>query len=105
MLLQAPIFHGYAISLYIELAGKTSVEELNAALSGDHVTVWHGEDDAPSNVNAAGQEQIQIAARHDAVRENGFWIWAASDNLRVSAVAAVECAESLIPGRPRGTVQ
>jgi len=105
VLLQAPIFHGHAFSLYIEMERPASPEELKAALSGDHVEVWHGEDDAPSNVNAAGQEQIQVTVRRDAVRENGYWIWATSDNLRVAAVAAVECAESLIPGRPRGTVQ
>lgn len=105
MLLQAPIFHGHAISLYIETEGGTSVEKLEAALSGEHLDVWHGEDDAPSNVSAAGQEKIQVAVRRDVTRENGFWIWAVSDNLRVSAVSAVECAEALIPGRPRGTVQ
>ena len=105
MLLQAPIFHGHAFSLYIEMERPASPEELKAALSGEHVTVWHGEDEAPSNVSAAGQEQIQVAVRRDTVREHGFWIWATSDNLRISAVAAVECAESLIPGRPRGTVQ
>ena len=46
-----------------------------------------------------------MIVRKDSERDNGFWIWAASDNLRVAAMAAVECAESLIPGRPRGTVQ
>jgi aspartate-semialdehyde dehydrogenase len=105
MLVQAPIFHGHTFSLYIELDGSVSVEEVKAALSGEHVEVWHGEDDAPSNVNAAGQEQIHVAVRRDAMRENGFWVWATSDNLRVAAVAAVDCAESLVPGRPRGTVQ
>jgi len=105
MLLQAPIFHGHGFSLYIELEKRISLEELNAAVSGEHVDIWHGEDDAPSNVSVAGQERIQASIRRDAVRSNGFWIWAASDNLRISAVAAVECAESLIPGRPRGTVQ
>ena len=105
MLVQAPIFHGHTFSLYIELEGPASLEEMNAALSGERVDVWHGEEDAPSNVNAAGQDRIQVAVRRDAVRENGFWIWATSDNLRVAAVAAVECAESLIPARPRGTVQ
>jgi len=105
MLLQAPIFHGHAFSLYIELEHSPSLEELKAALSGEHVEVWHGEDDAPSNVNVAGQEMIQLAVRKDTVRKDGFWIWASSDNLRVAAVAAVECAESLIPGRPRGSVQ
>ncbi len=105
MLLQAPIFHGHAFSLYIELERAISMEELTAALSGDHVEVWSGGEDSPSNVNAAGQEKIQVLVRQDALHKNGFWIWAASDNLRVSAVAAVESAESLIPSRPRGTVQ
>ena len=105
ILLQAPIFHGHAFTLYIELEQAASLEEVKAALSGEHVELWHGEDDAPSNVSAAGREQIQVAVRQDTVRENGYWIWATSDNLRVAAIAAVECAESLIPGRPRGTVQ
>ena len=105
MLLQAPIFHGHAFSLYIELERPAKVEELTRALSGEHVEVSQGDEDSPSNVNAAGQEKIQVMVRQDAERDNGFWIWAASDNLRVSALAAVECAESLIPGRPRGKVQ
>jgi aspartate-semialdehyde dehydrogenase len=105
MLLQAPIFHGHAFSLYIELAGAAQLEELIAALSGEHVDVLQGAEESPSNVNAAGQEQIQVFVRQDAENPNGFWIWAASDNLRIAALSAVECAESLIASRPRGTVQ
>jgi len=105
MLLQAPIFHGHAFSLYIELERPIKVEALTDALAGEHVDVLAGGEDSPSNVNAAGQEKVQVLVRRDSEREKGCWIWAASDNLRVSALAAVECAESLIPGRPRGTVQ
>jgi len=105
MLLQAPIFHGHSFSLYIELEGTAKLDDLIKALSGEHVEMSQGAEDAPSNVNAAGQEEIQVAARRDADRKNGFWVWAASDNLRIAAVAAVECAEGLIAGRPRGTVQ
>lgn len=105
MLLQAPIFHGHAFSLYIELEGETQLEELTAAISGEHVDVLQGAEESPSNVNAAGQEQIQVFVRQDAGHPNGFWIWAASDNLRVAALSAVECAESMIASRPRGTVQ
>jgi aspartate-semialdehyde dehydrogenase len=105
MLLQAPIFHGHAFSLYLELEQAAQVEELTAALSGDHVDLLQSADESPSNVNAAGQEQIQIFARRDLQRPNGFWIWAASDNLRIAALTAVECAESMIAARPRGTVQ
>ena len=105
MLLQAPIFHGHAFSLYIELGRPAKVEEMTVALGGEHIDISPGGEDAPSNVNAAGQESIQVMTRKDSERDNGFWIWAASDNLRISAIAAAECAESLIPGRPRGTVQ
>jgi len=105
MLLQAPIFHGHAFSLYIELERPAKVEELTSAFTGEHLDVSPGGEDSPSNVNAAGQEHVQVMVRKDSERDNGFLIWAASDNLRVAALAAVECAESLIPGRPRGTVQ
>ena len=56
-------------------------------------------------MNAAGQEQIQVALRKDPAQANGLWLWAASDNLRVDAAAAVDCAEAMIAGRPRGKVQ
>jgi len=105
MLLQAPIFHGHAFSLYIELDNAAQVEELTAAISGEHVDVLQGREESPSNVNAAGQEQIQVFVRADAQNPNGFWLWAASDNLRIAALMAVECAENMIASRPRGTVQ
>jgi aspartate-semialdehyde dehydrogenase len=105
MLLQAPIFHGHAFSVYIETTNPMKLEQANEALAGPHVEITQGFEDAPSNVNAAGQEQVQVALRKDPGHTNGLWLWAASDNLRVEAVAAVECAEGMIGGRPRGKVQ
>jgi aspartate-semialdehyde dehydrogenase len=105
MLLQAPIFHGHGFSIYLEYDQPTKLDALVTALTGEHVDVLQSGEEFPSNVNAAGQEQIQVAVRRDAQRDNGFWIWAASDNLRVAAISAVECAESMIAARPRGTVQ
>lgn len=105
MLLQAPIFHGHAFSVYIETTDPMKLEQANEALTGNHVEMAQGFEDAPSNVNAAGQEQIQVALRKDPGHPNGLWLWASSDNLRVQAVAGVECAESMIAGRPRGKVQ
>ena len=105
MLLQAPIFHGHAFSLYLDLDSAAQQEELVAAISGEHVDVLQGAEESPSNVNAAGQEQIQVFVRRDAQNPRGFWLWAATDNLRIAALSAVECAESMIASRPRGTVQ
>jgi len=105
MLLQAPIFHGYAFSIYIETSHAMKAEEAAQALKGEHVEIAQGFEDSPSNVNAAGQEQIQVALRADPESSNGLWLWAASDNLRLAAATAVECAESMTAARPRGKVQ
>jgi hypothetical protein len=43
--------------------------------------------------------------RRDSERENGFWLWAAADNLRLLANTAVDCAEMLMAARPKGKVQ
>ncbi len=105
MLLQAPVFHGYAFSIYIEMESPVKLHAMSELIAGEHVEIAQAPEESPSNVMAAGQEQVQVMLRQDAERANGFWLWAASDNLRVAAVAAVECAEGMIAGRPRGKIQ
>jgi hypothetical protein len=41
----------------------------------------------------------------DESNPKGVWLWVAADNLRVAAVTAVECAETMTPTRPRGKIQ
>jgi aspartate-semialdehyde dehydrogenase len=103
-LIHAPVFHGYGISLGIELEQPASLEELEAALTGEHVDVVLGDADAPSNLSTAGEEDIMVRIRGE---EGGqrFWIWAAADNLKLSALNAVACALELRRLRPQGTVQ
>jgi aspartate-semialdehyde dehydrogenase len=105
LLVQAPIFHGHAFAVHVELEQTADVESISRALAGDHVKLTHGADDPPSNVNAAGQSDIQVSIAPDASQPNGFWLWAASDNLRIAATTAVECAESMAATRPRGKIQ
>jgi aspartate-semialdehyde dehydrogenase len=105
MLLQGPSFHGHLFSVYIELEKPVSQTEFAKALSGEHVTLAQSPEDSPSNVNAAGQEGILLSVRRDARHENGIWLWAAADNLRVLATSAVECAETMMAARPKGKVQ
>jgi hypothetical protein len=64
-----------------------------------------GAEDVPNNVSAAGQGDILVSVTRDASRENGMWLWAASDNLRVAVLTAVECAETMTASRPRGQIQ
>ena len=105
LLLQAPIFHGHAFALNIEIDQPADIEKISQALSGEHVNVTHGAEDAPTNVNAAGQANIQVSITADAGHPSAFWVWAASDNLRIAASTAVECAETMTSARPRGKIQ
>jgi aspartate-semialdehyde dehydrogenase len=106
MAVQPPVFHGHALSIFLEMEQPVDQKKLSQALSGDHVTLAGSEDDSqPSNVNAAGQPNIMVSLKPEPTRPNGIWLWAAADNLRVAAVTAVECAESMIATRPVGKIQ
>jgi aspartate-semialdehyde dehydrogenase len=105
LVLQAPTFHGHAISLNVQLGAAADIAEFSQALAGEHVNVIRSSEEAPNNVNAAGQGDVLLTVTPDATHPDTAWIWAAFDNLRVAAITAVECAESMAASRPRGQVQ
>jgi len=105
VLLQAPIFHGHAVAVFLEFESVVDVPALSRALAGDHVIVPGADEDPPSNVSSAGQADILLSVKADPAQPNGVWLWAAADNLRISAVTAVECAESMTATRPTGKIQ
>jgi aspartate-semialdehyde dehydrogenase len=105
LMVQAPIFHGHAFAIHVELEQMADIESISRALAGEHVKLAHAVDDAPTNVNAAGQPDILVSIMPDASQPNGIWLWVASDNLRIAATTAVECAETMAATRPRGKIQ
>jgi len=105
MLLQSPVFHAYTFSIYIELEQSVSVGDFVQAMTGEHVLIARSPEDAPSNVNVAGKDGILLSVRRDLAHENGFWLFAAVDNLRLAAITAVDCATALAAVRPYGKVQ
>ena len=104
-LVQAPIFHGHVFSVYVETEQPVALGDFAQALTGEHVTVTRQAEESPSNVNAAGQGDLLLSMARDDNYPNGVWLWAAADNLRIAAVTAVECAETMTPTRPRGQIQ
>ncbi|MEO6817084.1 MAG: Asd/ArgC dimerization domain-containing protein [Edaphobacter sp.] len=104
---QAPIFHGYAMSMLVEVGQAATVEQIEAALVGEHVDVVSGESDPPSNLSAAGQEDIMVRVSEDAGGDgvSRFWLWLAADNLKLAALNAIACAGELRRLRPQGKVQ
>ncbi len=105
MLVQAPVFHGHAFSIYFEMEESLSVGDMAQALAGEHVVVSRGAEESPSTITAAGQADILLTCRRDGSHENGIWVWAAADNLRIVANTAVEIAEEMATARPRGKIQ
>jgi aspartate-semialdehyde dehydrogenase len=107
-IVQAPVFHGYVLSMLVELGKAATVNEVEAALAGDPIDLVGGESDPPSNLSAAGQEDIMVRVRKDSGEgEKGtrFWIWLAADNLKLMALNAIACATELRRLRPLGKVQ
>ena len=93
-LIQAPVFHSHAFSFFFEMDVKVPVTDLEKCLESDVISVSVTDDEAPSPVQMAGNDGIQIGGiRRDFLNPRGVWFWAASDNLRLAAVNAVAAAE------------
>ena len=110
-LIHAPVFHGQTFSICIELAQAVPLAAIEDALGGDHLDLVLEETDSPSNLAAAGQNDVLVWLKPEppvdrlSGETSRFWLWAASDNLRLSAQNAVECALDLRRLRPHGQVQ
>lgn len=102
---QAPVFHGYVASLLLEVKEDTTVTAIEAALVGEGIDVVAEDSDPPSNLSAAGQEDVMVRVRATAGSTRRFWIWLAADNLKLAALNAIACANELKRLRPRGKVQ
>lgn len=106
----APVFHGHTFSIAVELERPVDISALEQALSGDRVDLVLEDTDSPSNLAATGQNDVLVRLRpvvegRNPSQVSRFWLWAASDNLRLSAQNAVDCALDLRRLRPQGTVQ
>ena len=105
LMVQAPIFHGYAFTLHVEMEKAVEIDAISKALAGEHVTITGLAEESPSNVNAAGQGDVLVSIQPDTNLANGLWLWASADNLRIAAATAIECAENMAATRPKGKIQ
>jgi aspartate-semialdehyde dehydrogenase len=108
-LVHAPVFHGHTLSIGLDLERAMTVEQLRQLLAAsEHIEVADSDEDAPSNLVAAGQEQVLVrvrSAEDETTATNRFWLWAAADNLKLAAINAVACALEMRRLRPQGQVQ
>ena len=104
---QSPIFYAHAFSFYVELERPHDPAELEQALEADGFDLRRSSEEAPLAVDAAGSDDILVGdIRRDLAGSCGYWLWAAADNLRLSALNAVRIAEELSGVRiPRPQIQ
>jgi aspartate-semialdehyde dehydrogenase len=96
-LIQAPVFHGYSFSAWVEFEENPGVEALENGLAFGAIDVRSGEFDPPNNVGQAGQNGISIGAiAADRNEPEACWFWLAADNLRLMAENAVMVAKQLV---------
>jgi aspartate-semialdehyde dehydrogenase len=105
----APVFHGHTLSIGLEVKRAMTAEQVRQLLAAnEHIEVGASDEEAPSNLAAAGQEQVLVrvrSAEDEMGATNRFWLWAAADNLKLAAMNAVACALEMRRLRPQGQVQ
>ena len=97
-LVQAPVFHGYTMSVYAQLPANTDATAVRRALHGGVLHVTNAHEEAPSNQSVVQESGIAIALSEESSVTNdtrAFWLWIAADNLKLTARHAVACAEEL----------
>jgi aspartate-semialdehyde dehydrogenase len=93
-LIQAPVFHSHSFSFFLEIPGVKEITDLEGALDCDSLEVVSSPDEPPSPVQVAGTDRIQLGGmKRDLFCSDGIWLWAAADNLRLSAINAVSALE------------
>jgi aspartate-semialdehyde dehydrogenase len=96
-LIQAPVFHGYSFSAWVEFMDAPDMAALESSLSIDAIEVRGGDFEPPSNVGQAGQGGIAVGAiTPDRNHPEAAWLWFVADNVRLAAENAVAVARQLV---------
>ncbi len=126
--IQAPIFHGYVLSIALEFREPVSAEAVTRALASPQLHIVSEAREFPGNVQAVEEDEVQVlvqpvfgSAEPAAGAGTGkppatgraagkqktqrFWLWIVADNLKFAARNAIACAVELNRLRPRGSVQ
>ncbi|HWB87111.1 MAG TPA: Asd/ArgC dimerization domain-containing protein [Bryobacteraceae bacterium] len=95
--IQAPVFHGYSFSAWVEFESNPGIEALESSLGMSGIELLGREMEPPNNVGPAGQGGIAVGAiAEDRNSAEACWFWIVADNLRLTAENAVEVARQLV---------
>jgi aspartate-semialdehyde dehydrogenase len=90
-LLQAPVFHGYSISVWLEFEENPGMDRIFHALGSSNIDVRTKDHEPPTNVGVAGQGGITVGSiAQDRNQPRAWWFWIVADNLQIAAENAGE---------------
>ena len=96
-LVQAPVFHGYSFSLWVEFTEEVDPESVATVLRAAKVDVRDRGTEPASNVGTAQQSGLTVGSiRRDRNHPNAVWLWMVCDNLRVLAENALAVAKEVV---------
>jgi len=98
------VFHGYAVSLYVDLDEDPGVEAIAGALAAHPVNEIAVDPELLGPIDAAARDQVLIGpVSAEPGRPGGYHLWAAMDNLTCGGAGnAVAILEAVRP--PQGAV-
>jgi aspartate-semialdehyde dehydrogenase len=90
-LIQAPVFHGYSVSVWVEFEENPGMDRIFQALGSSHIDVRTKDHEPPTNVGVAGQGGITVGSiAQDRNQPRAWWLWLVADNLQIAAENAGE---------------
>jgi aspartate-semialdehyde dehydrogenase len=96
-LIQAPVFHGYSMSVWTEFEENIGRNAIVEALASPHIDLRANDEEPPTNVGVAGHSGITVGViAPDRNRPRAHWFWLVADNLRVAADNALEVARAFL---------
>lgn len=96
-LIQAPVFHGYSVSAWVEFEEDPGMDAIFQALGSSHIDVRTHDHEPPTNVGVAGQSGITVGSiAQDRNQPRAWWFWMAADNLQMVAENAGEVVSEVL---------
>lgn len=96
-LVQAPVFHGYSFSLWVEFEDAPTAAEVEDAIAGESIDVRGESVEPPTNAGAAGESGITVGVvAPDRNQASAMWLWMVADNLRLAAENAAMVVKEIL---------
>lgn len=102
MSVQAPIFHGYALSLWLRLADDVTIDGIKRAIRASNgiqlAPSAQKSSKVPSPVGVSESDKVHVGwIRQDESTPGGFWFWVVADGMAVDpAMKVIPLVEKLL---------